>query len=361
MRRHVQMPRVRCLIRWLTSMSNASIDAQFLFRAVALAEAYVGRTAPNPPVGAVCVRDGVILGEGAHQRAGTPHAEVHCLSQCPDDLSGATLYVTLEPCSTAGRTPPCCDLILKRRPARVVIGCLDPNPRHAGGAIPRLEAAGIQVCVATGEAAAACQALIAPFAKAITTGLPYVRVKLAMTLDGYLADRTQTSRWVTGAQAREWVQHQRLRADAIMVGAGTARIDHPSLQPHLPNAPLKVRVLMDRHTPIAPADRDAQTLVATEDLGYDGAHLEPALRALCQRGINEVFCEGGGQLAAALLEQHLVDELILIYAPKVLGDPHAVRGLPILPRLLAQGMTFTTINRISLGEDTALCLRPTQV
>jgi diaminohydroxyphosphoribosylaminopyrimidine deaminase/5-amino-6-(5-phosphoribosylamino)uracil reductase len=238
------------------------------------------------------------------------------------------------------------------------MGCLDPNPRHAGRAIQKLEAAGIEVVVAEGKAATACQTLLAPFAKAITLGLPYVRVKLAMTLDGYLADCDHTSRWITGPVAREWVQHQRLRADAIMIGAGTARIDHPSLQPHLPNAPQKWRVIIDRARPVAVSDRDEKTLVATKDLGYDGQNLEPALRALCQRGINEVFCEGGGQLAAALLEQGLVDELILIYAPKLLGDVTAVRGLPIAPRRLPESMQFDVLERLLLGDDSLVRLTP---
>jgi diaminohydroxyphosphoribosylaminopyrimidine deaminase/5-amino-6-(5-phosphoribosylamino)uracil reductase len=241
------------------------------------------------------------------------------------------------------------------------MGCLDPNPRHAGGAIPKLEAAGIEVVIAEGKAAEACQTLLAPFAKAITRGLPYVRVKLAMTLDGYLADCDRTSRWITGPLAREWVQHQRLRADAVMVGAGTARIDHPSLQPHLADAPQKWRVIIDRSTPVSPTDRDEKTLVATEDLGYDGTHLEAPLRALCQRGINEVFCEGGGQLAAALLDQGLVDELILIYAPKLLGDIAAVRGLPVAPRRLSEAMQFEVVERILLGEDTLVRLTPKQL
>lgn len=339
-------------------MSNRALDEKMLQRAIALAEVYVGRTAPNPPVGAVCARGEVILGEGAHQCAGTPHAEVHCLNQCPDDLHDATLYVTLEPCSTTGRTPPCCERILKQRPKRVVIGCLDPNPRHAGRAIPILEAAGIQVEVASGAIADQCKALIAPFAKAITTGLPYVRVKLAMTLDGYLADCDHRSKWITGTVAREWVQQLRLTADAVMVGAGTVRDDHPSLQPHVPNAPQKVRVLIDRNTPIAAEDRDATTLIATEDLGYDGEHLEHPLRNLCQRGVHAVLCEGGGCLTAALLEQHLVDELILIYAPKVLGDPEGVRAFPLSPRKLFEAYGFTLVGRHHLGEDTALILRP---
>lgn len=338
---------------------NKAFDEKMMLRAVALAEAYVGRTAPNPAVGAVCVRGDIILGEGAHQGAGTPHAEVHCLAACADeDLSDATLYVTLEPCSTTGRTPPCCDLILRRRPKRVVVGCLDPNPRHAGRAIPLLEAAGIHVELMTGEVATRCQTLLAPFAKAITTGLPYVRLKLAVTLDGFIADGERRSQWITGPDARAWVQQLRLQADAVMVGAGTVRDDHPSLQPHLPDAPQKVRVLIDRTTPIAVRDRDAQTLIATEDLGYDGANLTEPLRQLCQRGIQHVLCEGGGELGAALLEQGLVDELILIYAPKLLGDLNAVRGLPIAPRRLPEAMGFTVVERRNLGQDTALILKP---
>lgn len=339
-------------------MNNASVDEQMLLRALACAEGYVGRTAPNPPVGAVCARGETLLGEGAHQGAGTPHAEVNCLAQCPEDLSEATLYVTLEPCSTTGRTPPCCELLLKRRPRRVVIGCLDPNPRHAGRAISLLEAAGIRVEVAKGDIAERCKRLIAPFAKAITTGLPYVRVKLAMTLDGYIADHTYRSQWISGAAARDWVQHLRLRADAVMVGAGTVRHDHPSLQPHLEEPPQKVRVLIDRTARIAPEDRTAHTLVATEDLGYDGEHLETPLRTLCKRGVNDVLCEGGGRLAAALLEQHLVDELLLVYAPKLLGDAAAVRGLPVAPRRLPEAITFIPFERLALGEDTLLCLKP---
>lgn len=339
-------------------MNNPTADVVFLTRALALAEAFVGKTAPNPPVGAVCVRGETLLGEGAHQGAGTPHAEVHCLNSCPDDLSDATLYVTLEPCSTAGRTPPCCDLILKRHPKRVVIGCLDPNPRHAGRALALLEAAGIEVTLASGAIAERCQALIAPFVKAITTGLPYVRLKLAMTLDGYLADGKGRSQWITGAAARQWVQQQRLRADAVMVGAGTVRADHPSLQPHLEAAPKKWRVLMDRSTPLDATDRDAYTLIASEDLNYDGKHLEKPLRELCNRGVNEVLCEGGGKLGAALLEQGLVDELLLFYAPKILGDTKGVRGLPIAPRTLTNALGFHVIERLTFGEDTLLRLKP---
>ncbi len=326
-----------------------------LARAIQLAEAFVGRTSPNPPVGAVCVRDGVILGEGAHQGVGLPHAEVNALAGVPD-ARGATLYVTLEPCSTTGRTPPCCDLILARGLARVVVGCVDPNPKHAGRGIELLRAAGVEVVLAEGELAARCRELVAPFVKAITTGLPYVRLKLALTLDGFVADRTGSSRWITGAEARAWVQTLRMKVDAVMVGAGTVRADHPSLQPHVPNAPQKVRVLVDRHEAIEAADCDAQTLVATRDLGYDGKDLTAMLKALCARGVNDVLCEGGGVLAGALLEAGLVDELLLVYAPKLLGDGAARRGFVMAPRLLSQAKTFAVKARCALGEDTLLKL-----
>ncbi len=336
----------------------SATDVTLLTRAVSLAEAYVGFTTPNPPVGAICAREGRILGEGAHQKAGTPHAEVHALQSCTEDPAGATLYVTLEPCCTTGRTPPCCDLIRAKRLGRVVIGCLDPNPKHAGRGVAILQEAGIEVVIAQGAIAETCRLLVAPFVKAITTGLPYVRVKLALTLDGYVADAQRTSKWITGDEARAWVQQLRSKVDAIMVGAGTVRADHPSLQPHLPEVLPKWRVLVDRTHPIAEEDIDEHTLVARRDLGYNGSDVVQLLRALCARGINDVLCEGGGILAGALLDAGVVDELNLFYAPKFLGDPQAMRGWVTLPRLLAQAMQFTVVRRLAFGDDTLLQLRP---
>lgn len=334
-------------------------DEAFLLRAVDLAEAYVGCTSPNPAVGAVCVRGGSVLGEGAHQRAGTPHAEVNCLASCTEDVEGATLYVTLEPCSTTGRTPPCCDLIRRKKLGRVVIGCLDPNPRHAGRAVQLLEAEGIRVDVAEGAVRERCETLLRPFAKAIVSGLPYVRLKLAMTLDGYLADAAGRSQWITGPEARAWVHNLRARVDGVMVGAGTVRADHPSLQPRVEGAlagRIKKRILVDRGEGFEAGDVDEHTLIASRDLGYDGEHLEPMLRALCAKGLNDVLCEGGGQLAAALLEARLVDELDLFYAPKILGDPAGVRALPIQPRALTEAMAFRHHETLALGQDTLIRL-----
>ncbi len=338
-------------------MTINSADAAGLVRALELAEAFVGQTSPNPPVGAVCMRDGAMLGEGAHQGAGLPHAEVNALAHV-SDARGATLYVTLEPCSTHGRTPPCVDLILSRGIGRVVIGCVDPNPKHAGRGIDLLRQAGVEVVVAEDEEIAGrCRALVAPFVKAITTGLPYLRLKLALTLDGFIADRDRRSQWITGPEARAWVQTLRAKVDAVMVGAGTVRADHPSLQPHLPNAPQKWRVLVDRNTAIDVAEIDAKTWVATRDLNYDGRDLRSLLQALCSRGVNDVLCEGGGQLAGALLDANLVDELHLIYAPKLLGDRAACPGWVLPPRRLPEAMNFTVAARLALGDDTLLTLR----
>lgn len=338
-------------------LTNTMNDCEALARAIALASSVVGQTAPNPPVGAVCVKHGQIIGEGAHLRAGTPHAEVHALNNCSEDPTGATLYVTLEPCSTTGKTPPCCDYIQAKRIQRVVIGCLDPNPKHAGRGVDILRAAGIQVDLVDGPQNETCKTLIAPFVKAITQQRPYLRLKLAMTLDGYIADATASSRWITGEKARAWVQEMRSKVDAIMVGSGTVHNDHPSLQPHLPNAPQKYRILVDRKTPIDPRDRDDKTLIATQDLGYDGNDLDALLKAICQRGINDILCEGGGQLAGALLDQDCVDELYLFYAPKILGDKNAYPGLAIHPRKLNQALQFQHIETQTFGEDTLIHLR----
>ncbi len=333
-------------------------DNAYLERALALAQPYVGLTAPNPPVGAVVVRDDCILGEGAHQRAGEPHAEVNAIRSSLISVKGATLYVTLEPCSTHGRTPPCCDLIRAEGIARVVIGTLDPNPVHAGRAVALLRESGIQVDVAEGEIEARCADLIAPFAKRIVYGLPWVRLKLAMTLDGAIADRTGGSFWITGPEARERVQHMRQAADAVMVGAGTVRADHPSLQPRLPEATPKKRILVDRDRPIDAADRDEHTWVASEDFGYDGRDLETLLRKIAARGIMSILCEGGGKLANALLEAGLVDEICFFYAPTILGDDYAHRGFSGAHRLLPDAHRFVIRATERIGEDFLVTLRP---
>ena len=196
-----------------------STDARWMARAIMLARRGEGGTHPNPPVGAVVVRKGKVLGEGWHRQAGLPHAEVEAIHACRSPVKEATLYVTLEPCCTHGRTPPCTDLIIRSGIARVVVGCVDPNPRHASRGFRLLHKAGIEVT--TGVCSAECSRLIEPFAMRITNGRPFVTLKLAMTLDGCIADRGGASKWITGPAARATVQSLRQRVDAVMVGAGT--------------------------------------------------------------------------------------------------------------------------------------------
>ena len=362
-------------------------DVYFMRLAIRGARRGVGSTRPNPPVGAVVVgADGTVLGHGHHNKAGGPHAEVNAVADCGEgaDLSSATIYVTLEPCSTTGRTPPCTDLLIAKKFRRVVIGCTDPNPKHAGRGVDILRAAGIQVDVGVCEED--CRELIAPFASAMLRKRPHVTLKLALTLDGKIADRSGTSKWITGAAARGYVQHLRRGADAILVGSGTVLADDPSLLCRLPGCetgawrvivdsrgrlPASARVLADDHAGL--------TVVATTSVGavylISRLPLNPIpqiwtmpvgpdrridLRALLERltadlDVMELLCEGGGELAGALLKAGLVDRLVLFYAPVVLGDASARPGFADVNALLSEGRLAPVSRRIrSFGEDFAI-------
>ncbi len=362
-------------------------DVFFMRRAIRAARLGVGQTRPNPPVGAVVVgKDGKILGTGHHQKAGGPHAEVNAVADCGDaDLSSATIYVTLEPCSTTGRTPPCTDLLIARKLRRVVIGCTDPNPKHAGRGVDILRAAGIQVDV--GICQAECRELIIPFTSAMIRKRPHVTLKLGMTLDGKIADRTGASKWITNAAARTYVQRLRHDADAILAGSGTVLADNPQLICHLkgvvPNAwrvivdsrgrlPANVRVLSDAYagqtvvaTTAGGAARlgarlpnDPQPKIWTSPVGPDG---RVDLRLLLERltaelGVMELFCEGGGELAGSLLKAELVDRLIVFFAPVILGDAAARPGFADIDALLEDGRLAVARHRFrSFGND--ICIQ----
>jgi diaminohydroxyphosphoribosylaminopyrimidine deaminase/5-amino-6-(5-phosphoribosylamino)uracil reductase len=294
-------------------------------RALALARRGEGLTRPNPPVGAVLVRNGRIIAEGFHKKAGGPHAEVNCLRQVKDlpspRLKSAILYVTLEPCSTQGRTPPCTDLILARGIKRVVIGTQDPNPAHAGRGVRLLRRAGVEVT--TGVCRAEADALIAPFAKRILTGLPYVTLKMASTVDGRIADATGQSKWITGPQARAKVQAMRRAADAILVGAGTVRADDPSLLPRPAKGRSPWRVVVGS---AVPAHAKVLCDEAAERTLVMNGPLETILRELGSRGMMQVLCEGGGELAGSLVRAGLVDEFAFFIAPALLGG----EGVPLV-------------------------------
>ncbi len=352
-------------------------------RAIALAKLSEGHTRPNPPVGAVVVRRGRKLAEGRHLFAGAPHAEVAALDACAGRARGATLYVTLEPCSTQGRTPPCTERILQEGLARVVIGCLDPNGRHCGRGLPLLNTHGVSVTDGVCEQDA--MELIRPFAKHIVTGLPFVTVKLAMTLDGRIADRTHQAKWITGDAARREVQRIRRRADVILVGAGTVCADDPSLLCRLRGCGDLMRVVIDAsgrtpaHAQVYTDTAATRTIVATTPQGEQrqgvawsrhGAQvwtfkpdasgrvpLKPLLKRLGHLGYLHVLCEGGGTLAGSLNDAGLIDEFCLFYAPAVLGDARAVSGLSGKGTLLTKMPRLRRISVKSFGHDLMIRLR----
>ncbi len=361
-------------------MTQEAQDTKWMRRALALARLSEGHTRPNPPVGAVVVKAGRLLGEGRHTRAGCPHAEVEALDACRASVRGATLYVTLEPCCTHGRTPPCTERILREGVRRVVVACHDPNGCHCGRGLELLSERGVEVVFGVCEEES--NELLAPFAKHITTGYPYVTLKLALTLDGRIADRTGSSKWITGEPARAEVQRLRRRADVMLVGAGTVCADDPSLLCRTPDGGRLMRVVVDAagRTPArSQVYTDAaagRTIVATtpdaaqarsKAWSKHGACVWPLkpdrrghvpLRRLLKRlgdeGYLHVVCEGGGGLAGALHDAGLVDEYMLFYAPAVLGDARGVSGVAgrgsLLKRL--ERMRFAEVRRI--GEDVML-------
>ena len=317
---------------------------------VALERAVHGIPSPNPHVGAVVVKGGAIVGVGHHERAGEDHAEVAALREAGDKAPGSTVYVTLEPCNHVGRTPPCTDAIVRAKPARVVVGCRDPNPHVQGLGIERLQSAGIRVDVGCREAEA--RRLIAPWSKFVTTGVPYVALKLALSLDGRIASRTGASKWVTGPQARARVHLLRAQHDAVMVGIGTALADDPLLTVRDAPGHSPLRVVLDTKLRLPLTSRLVQSareiptwVVGTTDApssaedalaerGVEVIRAPPsaegridplsALKLLASRGIVTVMIEGGAELAGSVLAGAVVDELHCFIAPLLLGP----RGRP---------------------------------
>ena len=358
--------------------AGAESDRKWMQLALALARRGEGLTRPNPPVGAVVVKNGRKIGQGWHQKAGGPHAEVFALRQAGETARDATLYVTLEPCSTFGRTPPCTDAILRAGVARVVAAVADPNPRHAGRGLHRLRRAGIRVDA--GVCAEDAGRLIAPFACRMVKHRPFISLKLGLSLDGRIADHTHSSRWITGPEAREEVQALRRTADAIMVGAGTVRRDNPSLWPrpdgkrnpwrvivagHGP-LPLKAQVFTDEHAArtIVAAPKGWQPACAKKIRRKGASVLElprtrflQALgRELGRRDIMKVLCEGGGILAGELLKASLVDELCIYLSPMMIGGPTGATGKACW--VLDQAPRFIRKEYRPVGKDVFLRFEP---
>ncbi len=361
-------------------------DHELMARALRLAAHGLVTTQPNPRVGCVIARDSGIVGEGWHRRAGGPHAEVFALREAADGARGATAYVTLEPCGLHGRTPPCADALIAAGVARVVIASEDPN-QFAGGALDRLRAAGI--AVETGLMREAARELNRGFFSRIERGRPWLRVKLAMSLDGRTALADGESKWISGAAARADVQRWRARSSAILTGIGTVLVDDPRLTVRLDSLPAAdeerecfkpLRVVLDRNlrTPRGAQvlDGSAPTLlmhaqdampvddrytnverVAIES-GLPRLDLGDALRVLATRGANEVQVEAGPTLSGALFSAGLVDELLLYVAPVLLGD--TARPLLALPPLadIAARWKLHVVERRAIGDDLRLLLRP---
>ena len=332
-------------------------DHAYMARAIQLAQKGLYTTDPNPRVGCVVVQNDQIVGEGWHEKAGEAHAEIHALKQAGDKAQGATAYVTLEPCSHHGRTPPCADALIDAGVSRVVVAMQDPNPLVAGKGLQKLQQAGIEIEAGVLEQQAS--ALNPGFIKRMSKGLPYVRVKLAMSLDGRTAMASGESKWISGEQARHDVQTLRARSSAILTGSGTVLADDPSMNVRLsaqdlgiksePEQPL--RVVIDNNLSCSQEAKifglTGKSLVLTASAshhwqkpGVEMVQLEAhnqridlveAMKYLAGREINEVHVEAGSILCGALLAAGVVDEIVIYMAAHIMGD--AGKGLFHLPEL----------------------------
>jgi len=364
-------------------------DEFYMARALELARRGRFTTTPNPNVGCVIVRDGEIVGEGWHQRAGEPHAEVHALRMAGDKARGATAYVTLEPCSHFGRTPPCCDALINAGVQRVVAAMQDPNPEVAGRGLYRLKQAGIEV--SHGLMMNEAEALNRGFLKRMRTGFPWVQLKLGASLDGRTAMASGESQWITSPEARRDVQRLRAQSSAILSSSATVLADDPSLTvrwEELDRASHEVyaaedlhqplRVIIDSQNRVTPQHRlvnlPGSSLLARlqpdDQLWPEGVEqlkvpalnqrvdLVSLLMLLGKRQVNTLWVEAGASLAGALLSAGVVDEVIIYMAPKLLGD-HA-RGLCQLPELtqLADAPAFSFSDVRQVGPDLRLTLSP---
>ncbi|MCK4593583.1 bifunctional diaminohydroxyphosphoribosylaminopyrimidine deaminase/5-amino-6-(5-phosphoribosylamino)uracil reductase RibD [bacterium] len=352
-------------------------DRRHMERALELAAKAYGRTSPNPLVGAVVVRDGEVVGEGYHRRAGEPHAEVEALRDAGGEAKGATLYTNLEPCSHTGRTPPCVDTIVRAEIKRVVAAMEDPNPKVNGGGLDALRGAGIKA--EAGLLKKKARKLNGPYIKFITQGLPCTTVKMAVSLDGKIATATGESRWVTGVEARRMVHHFRNYADAVMIGIGTVLADDPRLNVRVrfPDVRHPQKVIVDSKARMPTRGRtiteDPRTIVAVspkaslsritslEDVGARVEVIQGSpvrvdmtrlMRRLAELDIVSVLVEGGGGVAGSLFEAGLVDEVVVFVAPVIIGGkdaPGPVGGRGIEHMIDAHRLVDVTHEQV--GDD----------
>lgn len=361
-------------------------DESWMRHALQGAAHRLGTTWPNPSVGCIIVKNNYMISESYTASGGRPHAETQALAAAGEGAKGATAYVTLEPCAHQGETPPCADALISAGISTVVMAMDDSDPRVAGEGRARLQAAGITV--KSGVLAEEARQLNAGFFKRIETGLPYVTLKLATTLDARIATASGESQWITGPMARLYAHHLRARHDAVLIGAGTARADNPRLTVRGlgPNPPRPIRIVADASLSLPLTSHLAETarshplwlltgagghgprMAAFEEIGAElieapthstgRLDLCKTLELLAKRGLTRILCEGGGQIAAALLGAGLVDELNLIQAGKVIGTD----GLPAIGPLTLQNLAdapgFRHVETRTLGADVLSIWRP---
>ena len=352
-------------------------DRNFMGQALRLAQQGRGAVEPNPLVGCVIVRNSEVVGQGYHGQFGGPHAEIEALAIAGDAARGAEVYVTLEPCCHQGKTGPCTEALISAGVARVIVGCQDPNPQVAGQGLATLRAAGIEVCES--ELCEQAKQLIAPFAKRITTGRPWVIAKWAMTLDGKIASHSGNSQWISGEESRAVVHKIRGQVDAILVGRGTTEADNPLLTARPPGPRTATRIVLDSSASLSSNSQLVQSinkaplLVASttgatqdnrqrlRDLGAEVLLLAGATRAeqllalldeLGRRAMTNLLVEGGGQVLGTLFDRQAIDEVHVFVAPKLLGGamaPSPIGGQGLAEMSAALALKTTHVER--LGND----------
>lgn len=350
-------------------------EMRYMNLAIDMAKQMVGQTSPNPKVGAVVVRDGEIVGIGAHLKAGEGHAEVHALNMAGDKAKDATMFVTLEPCSHFGKTPPCANLVIDRGISRIYIATLDPNPVVAGRGVERLKQAGIDVHIGLLEEEAI--SLNPFFNHFMKTNLPYITLKAASSLDGKTATTTGDSKWITGEEARRDVHHSRQEHDAILVGVQTIIEDDPQLTTRLPlGGKNPKRIILDTHLRIPRSakvlnDREAQTLIITGSqvtmdqieeiqteyvqvikLETENVHIRSFLERMATEGITSIYVEGGATVHASFVKERCFQQLITYLAPKIIGgftSPSIIGGTGI--KYMDEAVDLQTISFEQIGDD----------
>ena len=361
-------------------MDQLQTDRGFMQQAIGIAWQGEGRVEPNPMVGCVLVKDGLILGTGFHQEFGGPHAEVNALTAARDagaSVEGATVYVTLEPCSHVGKTGPCAEALIEATVARVVIGTADPNPQVSGSGIAKLKAAGIEVEIGVEEMGS--QNLLAPYLKRITTGLPWIIAKWAMTIDGKIATVHGDSQWISNKHSREIVQKLRGRVDGIMVGFTTADRDDPLLTARGEKLRTPTRIVIDTqarlrlNSTLATTTDESPVILVTSpaadqkhiaklaDKGVEiwiGESMDPNVRLLqflkefAARGHTNLMVEGGGTLMGSLAKMNQIDEAHVFVGPKMLGGRNSIT--PVEgddPALMAEAEILTLRNVRRIDDD----------